>query len=143
MARPASATIRRAGSGDLETLRALHALTFPADPHENYSAGLWWLVLDGVDPVGFAGLRTARTDPRAAYFCRAGVLPSHRGLGIQGRLIRTRLAAAKKAGYARVITTTYENPASANNLIRAGFLTYLPKAPWGAAGTIYWLKSLT
>lgn len=136
-------SIRKAPPGSGETLRALHSLTLPGDVHEDYTQGTWWLAYDQGEPVAFAGMRQARTWSTAAYLCRAGVLASHRGQGLQRRLIRARVAEARRAGFKQVITTTFENPASANNLIREGFLTYLPQTPWGADGTVYWLKGLT
>ena len=41
-----------------------------------------------------------------------------------------------------VISTTFENPASANSFIKCGFKTSIPATPWGAAGTIYWTKTI-
>lgn len=125
-----------------DTLRQLHAECLPDDVHEDYSEGHWWVATEGGKAVGFAGVRPSRSWPQAAYLSRAGVLPSHRGQGLQRRLIRVRVALAKRQGFTHCITTTFENPASANNLIREGFLTYLPATPWGAEGTIYWIKRL-
>lgn len=134
--------LQRAPASARETLRALHTLTFPHDVHEDYREGTWWIVRDNGHPVGFAGMRPARSWPHAAYFSRAGVLPSHRGLGLQRRLIQARVVAARRQGFTCCITTTFENPVSANNLALAGFAPYLPEAPWGADGTTYWLKPL-
>jgi GNAT superfamily N-acetyltransferase len=126
-----------------ETLRALHTLTFPYDDHEDYESGRWWLVLDGYEPVGFAGLRQALTEPAALYFSRCGVLASHRGQGIQKQLLRKRMSYARtRTDAAACISTTYKNTASANNLIRAGFRLYDPESPWGSDGTLYWRKEL-
>lgn len=136
--------IRRASERHLETLRALHTLTFPLDEHEDYSSGYWWIVWDGAEPVGFAGSRHAYTEPETTYLSRCGVLASHRGLGLQRRLLKARLKAAEADGHVAVITTTYCNPPSGNNLIRAGFRMYTPVEPWSSSeGTCYWRKDLT
>jgi len=135
-------TIRRV-AGAADTIAALHTLTFPSDAHEAYDEGWWWLAYDDTgEPVAFAGMRPAVTDPEAVYFSRCGVLSGHRGYGLQRRLLSARRAYARVLGASRVITTTYGNPASANNLIRAGFRMYTPDAPWGAEGTCYWRLSL-
>lgn len=130
---------RRASARDAETLRALHTLTFPSDTHEDYSSGLWWIVEDAGEPVAFAGMREARTEPWAIYLSRCGVLPSHRGRGIQRELLKRRLTQAKRHFHV-VITTTLNNIPSANNLIRAGFRLYMPVDPWGSDQTLYWRK---
>ena len=132
--------ILRARPNQVETLRALHTLTFPCDDHEDYSSGAWWIVWDGYEPVAFAGMRGAVTEDQAFYLSRCGVLKSHRGLRLQGRLLRKRLDHARSLDADVCISTTYQNTASANNLIRAGFRLYDPESPWGSAGTLYWRK---
>lgn len=134
--------ILRASGRHLETLRALHTLTFPLDDHEDYTSGAWWLVWDGDEPVAFAGSRFAVTEESAVYLSRCGVLKSHRGQGLQRQLLKRRLTHAKTLGVSRVISTTYLNTPSANNLIAAGFRLYDPETPWGLSGTCYWRKEL-
>lgn len=115
---------------------------FPVDVVEPPTEGTWWLVYFDGEPVGFAGMKPARTDRNAVYLSRSGVLPGHRGKGLQKRLIRARLAEAKRQGRTRAITTTFENPPSANNLIATGFRQYSPAEPWGPDGTAYWTRSI-
>jgi GNAT superfamily N-acetyltransferase len=128
------------GAKHAEALRALHTLTFPVDEHEDYTTGWWWLVYDNGEPVAFAGMRHAVTETDAVYLSRCGVLTGHRGHGLQRRLLAVRLRLAKSLGFLAVITTTFDNPASSNNLIRAGFRLYTPDVPWGSLGTNYWRK---
>ncbi len=137
-------TIRRvSGTDHANTLHAMHALTFPADEHEEYGVGWWWLAYDEAgEPVGFAGMRPALSEPEAVYLSRCGVLSGHRGRGLQRRLLQARLRHAKALRCPAAITTTYCNPPSGNNLIRAGFRLYAPGAPWGSEGTCYWRLSL-
>ena len=134
--------IRRATPRDAETLRALHVLTFPADDHEDYLDGFWWIAEDAGEPCAFAGMRDAITMPGAMYLSRCGVLASHRGRGIQRTLLSRRIAHAKRNQALAAISTTLNNIASSNNLIRAGFRLYRPEDPWGSQGTLYWLKEL-
>jgi GNAT superfamily N-acetyltransferase len=134
--------IRRV-EGAAEALAAMHTLTLPYDDHEPYDQGWWWIAFDeSGEPVGFAGMRPATTAQNSVYFSRCGVLSGHRGQGLQKRLLRARAAYARSLGMSAVITTTFENPPSANNLIRAGFRQYQPEAPWGQPGTCYWRLTL-
>lgn len=134
--------LRRARPGEVGRLRDLHSLCFPHDTHPDYGRGTWFLAMAGDTVAGFAGMQPEPSWPGAVYLCRAGVLPRFTGQGLQRRLIRARERAAREQGFTRSFTTTLENPASANNLIREGYLTYLPNVPWGAPGTIYWRKAL-
>lgn len=73
---------------------------------------------------------------------RAGVAPAYQGQGLQKRLIRIRERFARKQGMNWLITSTYANMRSANNLISCGFRIFEPTLEWGAEGTIYWSKQL-
>lgn len=115
--------------------------TFPSDEVLHPAHGYWWVVYDPA-PVAFAALRNVPSWEHSGYMARCGVLPSHRGRGIQRSLLTVREKHARRIGLERVISTTYNNPSSANNLIRRGYLTYEPARRWGAKGTIYWLKAL-
>lgn len=122
-------------------LNQLDRACFPADELCDKD-GDWWIVYDGKTPVGYAGLKPSNRIVAAGYLCRVGVLPDHRGCGLQARLIRARLRAARKKGWHTVYSDTYNNLPSANNLIRAGFRLYWPEVPWSYVGALYWKKSL-
>jgi GNAT superfamily N-acetyltransferase len=101
----------------------------------------WWVALDGNIPVAYAGLKVL--DNGYAYLCRAGVLAGYRGRNLQSRLIRVRVAWAKKQGCSQAITyTVLENPASSNNLIKCGFKLYIPEYAWGGQNRLYWSRKL-
>lgn len=135
--------IRRvSGEKQATLLRRLQLEILPADTPADTKVGLWWIVLDGDKPVGFAGLHPSRRWSDVGYLCRAGVEPAYRGYGLQRRLIRVRECAARKCGYRYMVSDTYENPPSANNLIACGYKTYIPEDPWGAPGVTYWRKVL-
>lgn len=123
-------------------LRYLQLTILPADVPSDTSVGWWWVALDGDLPVAFAGLVPSRQVPDAGYLCRAGVLPSHRGRGLQKRLLRARERKAKKLHLVALVSDTYDNPPSSNNLIAAGFRQYEPPLRYGAVGTNYWRKPL-
>lgn len=137
------ARLRRAiRPGDAATLRTLQVICLPTDDPLETTEGQWWLAFEGKEPVAFCGLTRSAQWLNVGYLCRAGVLHSQRGKHLQRRLIRVRLAQAKRLGYQWCITDTCNNPASANSLIACGFKMYLPRAPWGLRKSIYWRKAL-
>ena len=105
---------------------------------------LWWIVYHDKEPVGCAALlhSEADTDVDLGILTRAAVLPEHWGKGLQRRLIRVRTRAARKLGWQMCVSTTYNNPVSANNLIACGFRQYTPATRYMAEGTDYWLLRL-
>lgn len=104
--------------------------------------GWWWVLYCDDQPVGFCSLRPSAYWLDTVYLCRAGVLPQHRGKGLQKRLIRVRERHAKRLKMNWLISDTYNNPASTNSLIRCGFQMYTPSKKYGAEGTCYWRKRL-
>lgn len=103
----------------------------PIDPIEHR----WWGLYVGTELAGFAAL-----DTETGYLSRAGVLPAFRGRGGQLKLIKVREKAALALGLPLLTSDTYNNPASANNLIACGFRMYTP--PSAVDGVCYWRKPL-
>ncbi len=91
----------------------LQRLTLPSDSPCTLAGAMWWLVYDDSQPVAFAGLRRSAQFCDAGYLCRAGVAASHRGQGLQRRLIQVRENQARKSGWKWLLTDTYCNPPSA------------------------------
>jgi GNAT superfamily N-acetyltransferase len=124
-------------------LSVLQKKCLPYDTPYDVNYGYWWIVYDALNcPSAFSGLVRSSRFTNVGYLCRSGVLPSHRGRGVQKRLIRARIRQARALGWEWLITDTYENPASANSLIATGFKMYEPSQPWGATGTLYWRLKL-
>ena len=124
-------------------LDALQKKCLPGDTPSDTTTGWWWIVYDALNlPCAFAGLVPSIRWLDTGYLCRAGVISSHRGQGLQKRLIRARVRQAKALGWNWLITDTYENPASSNSLIACGFKLFEPTKPWGADKTLYWRKKL-
>ena len=136
-------TLRRA---DLPVaVMALDEICFPGDDRVNPAGALWWIVWQGKTPVAYAGLRLCQ-DPRnlgLAFLNRAGVVPGHRGRGLQKRLIRARIAAARQLAVNELVTyvMTY-NVASINSLVSSGFRFYCPATKWGGTSAVYLCKAL-
>ena len=103
----------------------------------------WWLASDARGrALGFAGLTAQPSGRGSGYLCRAGVVPRARGQGVHRRLIRVRLAFARKTGLHDVVSDTWRNPGSAANLVACGFESFRPHRPWGLSGALYWRNAL-
>jgi GNAT superfamily N-acetyltransferase len=124
------------------TLSQLQRETFIVAEHIPTNKGFWWLAIDGCLPVGFVCIEHIDEWQYTGYLSRVGVLPSHRGHGLQKRLMQACERKARQLGWARIISSTYNNPNSANNFIRCGYRCYQPEWCWGADGTVYWIKDL-
>lgn len=130
-----------AGTGAL--IRDMHDRIFEdTAPQVVTEEGHWWIAWKGKEAAGFAGLRLSKTTPGTGYLHRSGVLPRHRGHGLQVRLIRMREAKARELGQKRMVTDTTDNIASANSLIRAGYRLYRPEGKWAFVESLYWEKEL-
>jgi len=123
-------------------LSVLQKKCLPYDKIYDTTAGYWWIAIkNGVD-IGFAGLVHSSRWSDCCNLVRAGVVRDHRGQGLQKKFIRVRIRQAKALKMNWVITSTYDNPASANSLIACGFKMFDPTKPWMAAHTSYWRLKL-
>lgn len=123
-------------------LMMLQAECLPGDLPYSVDTGWWWIAKNDGFPVAFAGMVPSKQWSDTVYLCRAGVMPSAQGHGLQKRLIAARIRYARKLGYRWAITDTTDNPASANSLISAGFKMFKPSKPWGFDHTSYWRLKL-
>jgi len=123
-------------------LSVLQKKCLPFDKPYDTNHGYWWIATqDGVD-CAFAGLVSSPWWSDCGYLIRCGVVPDMRGQGLQKKFIRVRIRQAKALKMNWVITSTYDNPASANSLIACGFKMFDPTKPWMAAHTSYWRLKL-
>lgn len=99
----------------------------------------WWICYCDGEIAGFCGITFyPKIQKPAAFLCLSGVYKEYRGFGLQRRFIKIRENFAAKNGYNRVITyTSYDNIPSANNLIRSGYLLYIPPQEWGVRHGLY------
>jgi len=123
-------------------LSVLQNKCLPYDKTYDTTHGTWWIATkDGVD-IGFAGLICSPWWSDCGYLVRCGVLPNYRGLGLQKKFIRVRIRQAKTLKMNWIVTSTYDNPASANSLISCGFKMFNPSKPWMTKHTSYWRLKL-
>lgn len=83
-----------------------------------------WLASVGGAPVGVA---LASCTEGVAWLSGAGVLPSHRGRGLQAALVRARLAWAAGQGCDLAAAATEPGTSSQSTLERCGFRVAYPK----------------
>jgi predicted acetyltransferase len=123
-------------------LSELQKKCLPFDTPYDTTDGHWWIAYkDGIS-CGFAGLVNSAWWSDCGYLIRCGVVPNFRGYGLQKKFIRIRVRQAKALGLNWLITSTYDNPASANSLISCGFKMFNPSKPWMAKHTSYWRLKL-
>ena len=123
-------------------LSVLQKKCLPYDKPYDTNHGYWWIATqDGVD-CAFAGLVCSPWWSDCGYLIRCGVVPDMRGQGLQKKFIRVRIRQAKALKMNWVITSTFDNPASANSLIACGFKMFNPTKPWMAKNTSYWRLKL-
>jgi GNAT superfamily N-acetyltransferase len=141
-------TIKKVASPDDLTpeikliLNQIDKRLFDDSPLAMKEGSYWWLAYCGKEVVGFAGL-TYYPQLSSAFLSRVGVLPEYRGLGLQRRFIKARERQSVKDGYFRIVSyTSYDNVASANNLIKCGYRLYIPKFYWGVRNALYLLREL-
>lgn len=120
--------IRR--TANLRLARELHERLLPDDTWVG-DDHTFWVVEDNEGlPVGFCSA-VYRPGLKYAYMSRAALDKSVRGAGLQRRMIRTRVAWAKRQGATKVITyTLLKNYSSMTNLIRSGFRFDTPEVAW-------------
>jgi GNAT superfamily N-acetyltransferase len=134
----------RAESAPVAVL-ALDEVCFPDDWRVKLDDSIWWLVWRGKEAVGYAGLRPCKAPRNAGvgFLCRVGVVPKHRGRGLQKRLIAVREATARRLGLKELVTYCVPwNCASINSLVSCGYKFYRPETKWGGAGSVYLRKVL-
>jgi GNAT superfamily N-acetyltransferase len=123
-------------------LSLLQKKCLPYDKSYDTTNGTWWIATkNGVD-CGFAGLICSPWWSDCVYLIRCGVLPDYRGQGLQKKFIRVRIRQAKTLKMNWIVTSTYDNPASANSLISCGFKMFNPSRPWMTKHTSYWRLKL-
>lgn len=134
---------RVSGAAKFQTLRELQLATLPDDKPYDTKSGFWWIAYDGSVPVAFGGYVPSSRWANTVYLCRSGVLESHRGQGLQKRLIKVRERHAQRAGMTWSITDTHLNHASANNLAAVGYRLYSPAVPFGRnQKSLHWRKKI-
>lgn len=133
--------IRRVVAGDAYDLHIMMLACFPGEAVRDTAVDTWWIALDEDDEAaGFCCLSRSQTRLTGGYLSYAGVAPAFRGHGLQKRLIRVRIAEARRREWDSLVTDTCDNPASSNSLIACGFRLFDPPRPWGLSTALYFQR---
>ena len=107
----------------------LHARLFPTLIFPYPHHGDWWVTWKGEEPVAFAHLEPTTYYPNCGYFGRVGVLPGHRGHGLQMRLMKAAEWTARNVHrWEALYSDTTRNPHSAANFRRLHWVEFEPDA---------------
>lgn len=129
--------LRRATDQDSLEVHAMQATCLPGDQPIPMS-GYWWVI----PGVAFCAVKSC-SYPGEWYLSRSGVLPAHRGQGLQARMVRVRERFARSQGGRWIMSDTHrDNMASSNTLIRCGYRLFSPREPWALPDSLYWRKRL-
>lgn len=125
-----------------QKLHKMQKICLPHDAPYFPEIAKYWAGFDQGEPVAFCIIAPSMRWSDTVYLARAGVLPSHRGQGLQRRMITIRERWARRNGFVWAITDTAENPASANSLMSLGYRMFDPSKPWALDYSLYWRKKL-
>jgi len=120
-------------------LKELDNWIFPGCGDEFHKNREWWVMVSRGKIIAYSGYIYSSG---VCIFNRAWVASAFRGQGIQKRMIRTRLRAAKKSCKVAITYTTPDNFPSANNLIKCGFLLYSPEYAYAGRQMLYFTKPI-
>lgn len=120
-----------------DELKALDARVFFGCADEFKENRDWWVIMSGNRIVAYCGCLYSEG---VCIFVRAWVHAEYRGQGIQRRMIKIRIKAARRACETVITYTTADNYPSANNLIKCGFLLYHPAYNYAGTEMIYFRK---
>ena len=125
---------------DYQSIAQMDSILFSeCYPIDDWSECIWWIGFHKGTPVAYCGMKVFEG---TVYMCRAGVIESAQGNGIQKKLINKRLEYAKSLGIDLAITyTSHDNAASMNSLIKCGFRPYTPQWAWDGDEFVYWRKT--
>jgi len=99
----------------------------------------WWVIVDSGKIIAYCG---SLYSEGVCIFVRAWVSLKYRNKGLQSKMIKTRLKAAKQFCYVAITYTTHTNVHSANNLFKNGFKMYIPQQQYSGKEMIYFKTDL-
>lgn len=121
-----------------EQLKELDGKCFPGCGNEFLKNRDWWVISVKNKIIAYCG---SAYSMGICLFIRAWVHKDYRGNGIQKRMIKQRIKAAKNCKVI-VTYTVPDNYASANSLISTGFRLFDPAYAYAGRGQMYFRKVL-
>lgn len=116
----------------------------PAFPllQDRHFDGYWFFAYWNEIPIAFAGLVPFTPSPRVGYLKRCWVDPSHRGQGLQQKLLYHRELKAKELGWTCLVGEVREDNEFSNlNFEQCDYERIIPEQPW-ALDSVFWVKYL-
>ena len=141
--------IRRATREDIEAIEAMDRVCFPFDaPYLfGWEKNVSWVACDERsktphDCIGYLAAHPLRNG--VWFFSRVGVMPSHRGQGLQRRLMTTMERHGRREGWNAIVTYTVGgNGWSTRNILAAGYRTYEPRKSYVGWEVVHMRKWLS
>jgi len=135
--------IRRATQDDIESIEQMDRVCFPFDKEYMFSweKNVSWVSIDKSELVGYLSVHPLRRG--VWFFSRVGVMPSHRGQGLQRKLMATMERHGRAAGWRSIVTyTAGHNGYSTHNILSAGYRTYEPRKSYVGWECVHMRKKL-
>ena len=143
--------IRRAGPDDIEAIEQMDRVCFPFDKAYGFTwdKNVSWIAIGerGDDynrediPVAYLSAHPLRNG--VWFFSRVGVMPSHRGQGLQRKLMTAMERHGRKEGWREIVTYCVgRNAHSIANILEAGYRTYEPRKSYVGWQCVHMRKRL-
>lgn len=135
--------IRRATPDDIEAIEAMDRVCFPHDTPYMFAwnKNVSWVVQDGGEIVAYLSAHPLKRG--SWFFSRVGVMPSHRGHGLQRKLMSVMERHGRGAGWRQIVTyTAGHNGHSTRNILAAGYRTYEPRKSYVGWECVHMRKRL-
>ena len=138
-------------SKDEGQIARMDRLCFPIDTPPTFAGASWHIGRDGEDPACYCAWKAVDHDGVVGFLYRGGVLPAHRGRGLQREMIRLREMEMLQRSIAVSVTyTDADGAASMRSLIAEGYRPYAPTPTTtlsglgrlGRVGFVHWRKDL-
>jgi ribosomal protein S18 acetylase RimI-like enzyme len=135
--------IRRATPDDIEAIEAADRVCFPFDKPYIFAweRNVSWVAQEE-ELVGYLSAHPLNGRGRW-FFSRVGVMPSHRGRGLQRKLMATMEKHGRANGWGEIVTYTAGfNGWSTRNILAAGYRTYEPRKSYVGFEVVHLRKRL-
>lgn len=135
--------IRRATVDDIEAIEAADRVCFPFDKPYLFAweKNAFWVAHDKDELVGYLSAHPLKHN--VWFFSRVGVMPSHRGQGLQRKLMACMEKHGRREGWREIVTYTVgRNGFSTANILACGYRTYEPRKSYVGWECVHLRKKL-
>lgn len=135
--------IRRATPDDVEPIEVADRVCFPFDKAYMFAweKNVSWVAYEKDELVGYLSAHPLRNG--VWFFSRVGVMPSHRGQGLQRKLMAVMERHGRREGWREIVTYTVgRNGFSTANILASGYRTYEPRKSYVGFEVVHMRKKL-